>query len=71
MTSVADTGAVGSAEQLRRLQAVTDAALSRLGVEDLLRELLERTKDLLHADTAAVMLLDPIGSELVATAASG
>jgi serine phosphatase RsbU (regulator of sigma subunit) len=68
---VADTGAVGSAEQLRRLQAVTDAALSRLGVEDLLRELLERTKDLLHADTAAVMLLDPIGSELVATAASG
>ncbi|WP_432842518.1 PP2C family protein-serine/threonine phosphatase [Dactylosporangium sp. CA-092794] len=58
-------------QQLRRLQAVTDAALSRLGVEDLLRELLERTRDLLHADTATVMLLDGDGAELIATAASG
>jgi sigma-B regulation protein RsbU (phosphoserine phosphatase) len=64
-------GPVDGAEQLRRLQTVTDAALSRLGVEDLLQELLERTKDLLHADTAAIMLLDPTGTELVATAASG
>ncbi|MEV8517368.1 GAF domain-containing SpoIIE family protein phosphatase [Dactylosporangium sp. NPDC051484] len=71
MTSLAGAGTVGSAEQLRRLQAVTDAALSRLGVEDLLRELLERTKNLLRTDTAAVMLLDAAGSELVATAASG
>jgi phosphoserine phosphatase RsbU/P len=53
------------------LQAVTDAALSQLGLEDLLDELLERTRDLLSADTAAVLLLDSTGSELVATAASG
>ncbi|GIJ73650.1 cyclic diguanylate phosphodiesterase [Virgisporangium ochraceum] len=60
-----------SAEKLRRLQAVTDAALSRLGVEDLLDELLERTRDLLSADAAAVLLLDQTGTELIATAASG
>lgn len=57
--------------RLHRLQAVTDAALSQLGLEDLLAELLDRTRDLLHADTAAVLLLDPSGTELVATAASG
>ncbi|MFI7606250.1 PP2C family protein-serine/threonine phosphatase [Micromonospora sp. NPDC049366] len=61
----------GSAEKLRRLQSVTDAALSQLGLEDLLAELLERTRDLLGADTAVVLLLDQTGTELVATAASG
>ncbi|MFC3501631.1 PP2C family protein-serine/threonine phosphatase [Micromonospora krabiensis] len=61
----------GSAEKLRRLQSVTDAALSQLGLEDLLAELLERTRDLLRADTAVVLLLDQTGTELVATAASG
>jgi phosphoserine phosphatase RsbU/P len=60
-----------SAEKLRRLQAVTDAALSQLSLEDLLDELLERTRDLLSADTAAVLLLDQTGTELIATAASG
>jgi phosphoserine phosphatase RsbU/P len=61
----------GSEEKLRRLQSVTDAALSQLGLEDLLDELLDRTRDLLNADTAAVLLLDPSGTELIATAASG
>jgi sigma-B regulation protein RsbU (phosphoserine phosphatase) len=61
----------GSAEKLRRLQTVTDAALSQLGVEDLLDELLERTCDLIGADTAAILLLDPTGTELVATASTG
>ena len=60
-----------SEEKLRRLQAVTDAALSQLGLEDLLDELLVRTRELLDADTAAVLLLDPSGQELIATAASG
>jgi sigma-B regulation protein RsbU (phosphoserine phosphatase) len=62
---------IDSAERLRRLQTVTDAALSRLGVEDLLNELLVRTRDLLQADTATVLLLDASGTELIATAASG
>lgn len=60
-----------SDEKLRRLQSVTDASLSRLGVEELLAELLERIRDLLRAETAVVLLLDPTGTELVATAAKG
>jgi serine phosphatase RsbU (regulator of sigma subunit) len=66
-----DTGRATGEEKLRRLQTVTDAALSQLGLEDLLDELLERTRDLLRADTAAILLLDPTGTELIATAASG
>ena len=58
-------------EKLRRLQAVTDAALSGLEVDALLTELLDRTRDLLQVDTAAILLLDPAGEELVATASSG
>ncbi|WP_327001965.1 SpoIIE family protein phosphatase [Dactylosporangium sp. NBC_01737] len=60
-----------SVEKLRRLQAVTDAALSQLGLEDLLHELLERTLDILRADSAAVLLLDQDGTDLVATAVAG
>src|SRR5262245_23407455 len=60
-----------SEERLRRLQVVTDAALSQLGLEDLLGELLDRTRDLLEADTATILLVDPAGTELVATAAKG
>jgi sigma-B regulation protein RsbU (phosphoserine phosphatase) len=58
-------------EKLRRLQSVTDAALSQLGVEDLLNELLDRTMDLLAADIAGIMLVDASGEELVPTAARG
>jgi K+-sensing histidine kinase KdpD len=58
-------------ERLRRLQALTDAALSQLEVEDLLSTLLQRVRDLLDADTCAVLLLDPNRQELVARAAVG
>src|SRR4051794_25608634 len=58
-------------ERLRRLEAVTDATLSRLDASDLLDELLERVRDLLEADTAAILLLDPHSGQLVATAAKG
>nr|WP_240942360.1 GAF domain-containing SpoIIE family protein phosphatase [Planosporangium thailandense] len=56
---------------MRRLQAVTDAALSHLDVEDLLVELLDRVREILDVDTATVLLLDPSGQQLVATAARG
>jgi phosphoserine phosphatase RsbU/P len=62
---------VPDSEKLHRLQAITDAALSHLGLEELLAELLDRIRDLLRADTAAILLLDPAGTELIATAASG
>lgn len=59
------------ADKLARFQAITDAALSQLGVEDLLTELLGRIRDLLAVDIATVFLLDSAGTELIATAASG
>jgi len=58
-------------ERLRRLEAVTDATLSRLEVSDMLDELLDRVRDLLNADTAAILTLDDFSHELVATAARG
>jgi signal transduction histidine kinase len=58
-------------ERLRRLQALTDAALSHLELGELLAALLERTRELLDADTCAVLLLDPERAELVARAAVG
>jgi serine phosphatase RsbU (regulator of sigma subunit) len=61
----------GSDERLRRIEAVTDAALSRLYVDDLLSELLDRVRDLLDVDTAVVLLLDAHARQLVATAAKG
>ncbi|MCY1144216.1 SpoIIE family protein phosphatase [Actinoplanes sp. Pm04-4] len=62
---------LSAGERLRRLEAVSDAALSRLDVSDLLDELLERVRDLLDADTATILLLDPHSQQLVATAAKG
>lgn len=58
-------------EKLRRIEAVTDAALSSLQLDELLAELLERARELLSADTAAILLLDESGEQLVATAAVG
>src|SRR3954449_10088945 len=58
-------------DRLRRIEVVTEPALGHLDVEDLLDELLERVRELLDVDTAAVLLLDPSGTELVATAAHG
>ncbi|GAA0460480.1 cyclic diguanylate phosphodiesterase [Actinoplanes capillaceus] len=58
-------------ERLRRLEAVTDATLSRLETSDLLDELLDRVCDLLDVDTAAILLMDPHAQQLVATAAKG
>ena len=60
-----------SGGRLRDIEAVTDAALSRLDEQSLLRALVERVKKVLQADTAAVLLLDRSAGQLVATAASG
>ena len=58
-------------DRLRAIQSITDAALSRLDDRELLAELLERTRDALQADTAAVLLLDFASGQLIATAAAG
>jgi phosphoserine phosphatase RsbU/P len=59
------------ADRLHDVEAVTDAALSRLDEQALLSALLERVKLVLQADTAAVLLLDRTAKQLVAAAASG
>jgi phosphoserine phosphatase RsbU/P len=58
-------------EKLTGIRAITDARLSYLSADELLTELLGRVKQSLDADTAAVLLLDSSGRQLIATAASG
>ena len=58
-------------DKLREIRSVTDAALSHLGADDLLATVLGRVREILDADTAAVLLLDSSGRQLIATAASG
>jgi sigma-B regulation protein RsbU (phosphoserine phosphatase) len=60
-----------AAVYLADLQHLTDSALRQLGVDDLLRELLERVREILDVDTAAVLILDPQSDELVARVACG
>lgn len=58
-------------DRLRDIQAITDAALSRLDDHEMLAKLLQRTRAVLQADTAAVLLLDFPSGQLIATAAAG
>jgi PAS domain S-box-containing protein len=58
-------------EGLRRLQALTDTALSHLALDDLVRELLDRIPAVMGVDTAAILLLDGDGQQLTVRAAHG
>jgi sigma-B regulation protein RsbU (phosphoserine phosphatase) len=58
-------------ERLRRIEAVTDTSLTHLDLDALLVELLDRVRELLGVDTAAVLLLDKPAGQLIATAARG
>jgi signal transduction histidine kinase len=62
---------IRDAERLRRLQALTDAALGHLELDQLLNALLDRAREMLNADTCAILLLDEESRELVARAARG
>ena len=57
--------------RLRAIQSITDAALSRLDDRELLMEILDRIREILRADTVAVLLLDFSAGQLIATAAAG
>jgi PAS domain S-box-containing protein len=57
--------------QLSALQRVTDAALADYSLNDLLSELMQRIREVLNVDTAAVLLLEQQENELVAWAALG
>jgi serine phosphatase RsbU (regulator of sigma subunit)/anti-sigma regulatory factor (Ser/Thr protein kinase) len=58
-------------ERLRWLEAVTDVGLAHMNVDRLLDELLEKVRELMNVDTAAVLLLDPSRQFLIATVARG
>jgi serine phosphatase RsbU (regulator of sigma subunit)/putative methionine-R-sulfoxide reductase with GAF domain/anti-sigma regulatory factor (Ser/Thr protein kinase) len=61
----------GDEHTLAELQRFTDAALAHLAIDDLLTELLNRVTEILHTDTAAILLLDEEEDVLVARAAKG
>jgi signal transduction histidine kinase len=69
--SFADVQLPTEGELHRRLQIVTDAALTHLDLDDLLGELLVRIRSVLSADTSAILLVDEATAELVARAAVG
>jgi GAF domain-containing protein/anti-sigma regulatory factor (Ser/Thr protein kinase) len=58
-----------AAEQLRRLERITEAALSHLALDELLDVLLVRLREMLQAESADVLLLR--GDELHTRAAQG
>jgi signal transduction histidine kinase len=62
---------VSNTNRLNRLRTLTDPLLAHVELEELLDSLLLRTRDLLDADTCAVLLLDEQANELVARAAVG
>jgi anti-sigma regulatory factor (Ser/Thr protein kinase)/putative methionine-R-sulfoxide reductase with GAF domain len=59
------------ADQVRTLYRLSDPALSELGLEQLLDEVLARVRRALSVDTAAILLLDRESQQLVARAAKG
>ncbi|HTF37445.1 MAG TPA: ATP-binding protein, partial [Blastocatellia bacterium] len=60
-----------AAEIVRRLQTVTDTALSHLALDDLLREMLVRIQEYLGADAAAILLVTEDGKYLAGRIAIG
>jgi GAF domain-containing protein/anti-sigma regulatory factor (Ser/Thr protein kinase) len=67
----ARASAEAATRQLEALQRVTDAALAYLSQDELLAELLDRISEILHADTAAILMLDEPAGVLRARAAKG
>jgi putative methionine-R-sulfoxide reductase with GAF domain len=59
------------AKQIQSLYRLSDPALSELGLEELLDELLVRVQEVLAVDTVAILLHDQESEELVARAAKG
>ena len=68
---VGTTPTAARAAQLIHMYRLSDPMLSELGLEALLAELLDRAKEALGADTAAILILDENGTDLVARAARG
>src|SRR5215211_3954537 len=63
--------AEATAERLVRLESITGTILSDLPLESMLRELLERIRDIVAADTAAILLVEGPDAALALRAAAG
>jgi putative methionine-R-sulfoxide reductase with GAF domain len=61
----------GGRMRLRVLEAVTDSALMALDLDKLLDAMVRRVRELFAVDTVTVLLTDPAGTQLVATATAG
>ncbi len=59
------------ARRLSGLQRMTDAALARYSVDEVVAESLNRVREVLNVDTVAILLLETEGDELIAWAAQG
>src|SRR5262245_54845506 len=57
--------------RLNRIESVIDTDLAHVELDILLPELLDRIRELLHADTAVVLLYDSTTEVLVPTTVSG
>ena len=67
----AEVGRLELAEVLEEVRRLTDVSLAYMSLEEMLSELLERIRQGLSADTAAILLLDPDREVLLARAARG
>jgi PAS domain S-box-containing protein len=63
--------AEATAERLLRLQTITATILSDLPLERMLRELLQRIREIVSVDTAVLLLVDAADQGLVLRAAAG
>jgi phosphoserine phosphatase RsbU/P len=70
-STATDTALEHELEHLRRIQTVTESSLAHLEIDELLDTLLERVREILDVDTAAILLIDRASQEMVATAAKG
>src|SRR5262249_5059378 len=71
LEQAARSDAERAAESIRRLQAVTDSALTRHTLDDLLHEILGRIQELLETDFVTILLLTEDGQSLAVRAAIG
>src|SRR5215510_4304989 len=71
LEQAARSDAERAAESIRRLQAVSDCALTHHTLDDLLHEMLARIRELLETDSAAILLLTEDGRSLAVRAAIG
>src|SRR5215510_10894026 len=71
LEQAARSDAERAAESIRRLQAVSDCALTPHTLDDLLHEMLARIQELLETDSVAILLLTEDGRSLAVRAAIG